>query len=98
MSYPSREDLEVRIVQLELELRIEKGVAATAIEWAKHEEAEANKWRNAHASVVVQKRRTSARLGAILARKPAARWRRAKKRFRRSRCVTIITQRMSGRV
>lgn len=52
-------------------------------------EAERDQWRNAHASVVAQKRNLSAKYGAIMARKPAARWRRAKKKFKR--CVTNVT-------
>lgn len=92
MSYPNSVRTAERITQLELELKIERQVCERALEWARHEEAEANRWRNAHASVVVMKRRTSARLGAILERKPAARWRRTKKRVRRS--VTKITDKL----
>lgn len=46
-------------------------------------EAEVAQWRNAHYSVVVQKRRLSAKYGAIMRRKPAARWKRMKKRIKR---------------
>lgn len=55
--------------------------------------AEVAKWRNAHASVVTAKRNLSAKYGAIMRRKPAARYRRAKKWIKR--CVTKITHKLS---
>lgn len=54
--------------------------AREALEWQRED---ADRWRNAHASVVVQKRTLGAKYGAIMARKPGARWRRTKKRVRR---------------
>lgn len=57
--------------------------------------AEAAKWRNAHRSVVVSKRRLSAKYGRIMRRRPKALWRRAKKAIRRS--VTKVTHKL-GRV
>lgn len=45
-------------------------------------EAEVERWRNAHKSVVIAKRQLSAKYGAIMARKPSARWRRLKKRIK----------------
>ena len=55
-------------------------------------EGEVARWRNAHACVVTAKRQLSAKYGAIMRRKPAARWRRAKKRIKRN--VTRITQKL----
>lgn len=56
-------------------------------------EAERDQWRNAHGSVVAAKRRLSAKYGAIMRQKPAARYRRLKKWLRR--CVTKITHKPS---
>jgi hypothetical protein len=57
-----------------------------------HWKAEARRWRNAHASVVTQKRNLSAKYGAIMRRKPTARYRRLKKWIKR--CVTKITHKL----
>ena len=53
---------------------------------------ERDEWRNNHRSEVASKRRLSAKYGAIMRRKPAARWRRTKKRIRRS--VTKVTHKL----
>lgn len=54
----------------------------------------ANEWRSNHASEVAAKRRLSVKYGAIMARKPAARLRRTKKRIKR--CVTRVTHNPGG--
>lgn len=46
--------------------------------------AERDQWRSAHASVVGAKRRLSEKYGRIMRNKPAARWRRLKKKIRRT--------------
>lgn len=61
------------------ELEIEQHVCSTALRWARREEAEAKKWRDAHRSVVVAKRRLSAKYGAIMRKKPRARLTRLRK-------------------
>lgn len=57
-----------------------------------HWKSETHRWRNAHASVVSAKRQLSMKYGAIMRRKPAARYRRLKKWIKR--CVTKITHKL----
>lgn len=69
-----RGDLMLPVVALELD-RLE----AEAAHW----KGEARRWRQHHAEVAASKRRLSAKYGAIMRRKPAARWRQTKKRIKR---------------
>lgn len=54
-----------------------------------HWKAEARRWRQHHAEVRASKRRLQRKYGAIMRRKPGARWRRLRKKVKR--CVTRIT-------
>lgn len=88
----SRTALNQRILVLEYQRNCAEAEAAHWRECFEEANAEAAKWRNAHRSVVVSKRRLSAKYGRIMRRRPKALWRRAKKATRRS--VTNVTHKL----
>lgn len=80
VSYPNENEWErLRRLQLRLERDVQRNYREAAEIERDTALAEAAKWRNAHRSVVVSKRRLSAKYGAIMRRRPKALWRRLRK-------------------
>jgi hypothetical protein len=78
----------------EIELRLLKRIGEVARE-RDAAEAEAERWYRHFCEIRAAKRRLGRKYGAIMARKPGARWRRTKKRVRRS--VTKVTDKLAVR-